>query len=411
MAEVAIACQGVWKNYRIYHQRSNTLKEKLLTQRNRYEEFWALKGIDLEVPVGTTFGIIGPNGSGKSTLLKTMARILTPDRGSVSVHGTMSSLLELGIGFHPELTGRENVYLGGSLLGLTRRDVEARFDDIIEFAGISEFLDMAVKNYSSGMYARLAFALAICVDPEVLLVDEVLSVGDENFQMRCHQRIAEFRAEGRTVVLVSHSLDAIRHLCSQAVWIDGGTIKDMGETNDVIASYLTDVHGALEEQGPVHSGHRLGSGEAVITDVQFFDHNGSGTTTFTTGRSLTVRLAYRAHKRIPNSLCCIALYRADDMTYVIGRSSKEYSENLELSGEGLVDFTLDSLPLLAGSYLMSIGIQDEGLMKVYDWHDRSYTLQVQADPSHPPEAGLVHVDGRWTVSPVSAYPATSPSAG
>jgi len=396
VADTAIAVGGVWKSYRIYHQRSNTLKEKVLSQRNHYEEFWALKDIDLEVPVGTTFGIIGPNGSGKSTLLKTMARILSPDRGTVKVNGTMSSLLELGIGFHPELTGHENVYLGGSLLGLTRRDVDARYDDIVEFAGISGFLDMAVKNYSSGMYARLAFALAICVDPEVLLIDEVLSVGDENFQMRCHQRIAEFRAEGRTVVLVSHSLEAIRHLCARAAWIDGGTIRDVGETNDVITSYLTEVHGALEESGPVHTGHRLGSGEAVITDVQFVDHTGAGTTTITTGDRLTVRLAYRADTRLTNVLCCIALYRAGDMTYVVGRSSKEHTEGLDLFGEGVIEFTMAALPLLAGTYLMSIGLQDDSLMRVYDWHDRSYSLVVQAHPSDPPEAGIVHVEGHWT---------------
>jgi ABC-2 type transport system ATP-binding protein len=410
VADIAIACAGVWKSYRIYHQRSSTLKEKIISQRNRYEEFWALKDVDLEIPVGTTFGIIGANGSGKSTLLKTMARILTPDRGSVKVQGAMSSLLELGIGFHPELTGHENIYLGGSLLGLTRRDVDTRFDAIVEFAGISEFLHMAVKNYSSGMYARLAFALAICVDPEVLLVDEVLSVGDEQFQMRCHQRIAEFRAEGRTVVLVSHSLDAIRHLCERATWIDDGMVRDIGETNDVITSYLTQVHGALEEEGPVHSGHRLGSGEAVITGVQFLDGDGAETTTFTTGRSVTVRLAYRADRAITNALCCFAVYRADDMTYVIGRSSKEHTDCLELSGDGVIELTLSTLPLLGGTYLVSIGLQDESLMRVYDWHDRSYTLQVHPDPSHPPEAGLVHVDGHWSIGPIPS-PAVSPTGG
>ena len=182
MGESAVVCEEVWKSFRIYHQRSNSLKERVITRRNHFEEFWALKDISLEIPHGATLGIVGSNGSGKSTLLKTIARILTPNKGSVHVEGRMSSLLELGTGFHPELTGRENVFLGGSVMGMSKLELNKNYSGIVEFAGIESFIDMPMKNYSSGMYARLAFALAISVDPEILVIDEVLAVGDEDFQ-------------------------------------------------------------------------------------------------------------------------------------------------------------------------------------------------------------------------------------
>ncbi len=264
MGDIAISCDGVWKSYRIYHQRAHTLKEKVLSRAHRYEDFWALKGIDLEVEAGTTIGIIGANGSGKSTLLKTLAKILTPNKGSLTVRGTISPLLELGTGFHPELTGKENVFLAGSLLGQPKKEIEKRYDGIVDFAGIETFMDIPVKNYSSGMYARLAFAVAISVDPEILIVDEVLSVGDEGFQMKCWERISELRAEGRTIVLVSHSLPTVRTLCSKAVWLEKGTVREVGKAADVVADYLAEVHHETAEQeggaGAGSHGRRYGAG-------------------------------------------------------------------------------------------------------------------------------------------------------
>jgi len=404
MQGVAIACQGVWKSYRIYHQRSHSLKEKVLSRRNVYEEFWALKGIDLEVPVGETLGIVGPNGSGKSTLLKTMARILTPNKGFVQVFGTMSSLLELGTGFHPELTGRENVYLGGSLLGQSTREIEGRYDSIVDFAGIENFMDMPVKNYSSGMYARLAFAVAISVEPEILLVDEVLSVGDESFQMRCYERIADFRAQGRTIVLVSHSLDTIRSLCSQAVWIDHGEIQEMGEAHDVVASYLGEVHREMAAHpGVSREGDRWGSGEAEITSVTL-EGGGGASGSFRTGDPMTIRVGYRADKPIDDVSCGVAIYRAETLAHVFGQNTFEAGVDLRLNGEGTIEFTVDALPLLKGPYVLTVALHDHAVKQVYDWHERRYSFIVFENPEDHHQAGMVRVDGTWRTSssPVAA---------
>ena len=396
MSDLAIRCEGVWKSYRVYHQRSHTLKEKVLSRRTRYQEFWALKDIDLEVPAGSTLGIIGPNGSGKSTLLKTMARILTPNRGSVTVRGRMSSLLELGTGFHPELTGRENLFLGGSLLGHSRRDVERLFDDIVDFAGIGRFIDMPVKNYSSGMYARLAFALAISVDPEVLLLDEVLAVGDESFQRRCFERISQFGAEGRTVVFVSHSLAAVQMLCSRGAWIQDGGIREVGDAGKVIASYVGKVDDDRAHEPPRPSGgRRSGSGEAACTEVVLLDGNAKPTTTFQTHQPFVVRISYRTDEVEDELLCAVAVHRTENLAYVFGQNSCDAGAHLVHVGTGVVEMRIDRLPLLKGSYVMSVALQDRRLTKTYDFHDREYPFVVVQNPLLPADAGFVHVPSEW----------------
>jgi len=397
MSDLAIRCESVWKSYRVYDQRSHTLKEKVLSRRTRYEEFWALKDVDLEIPAGCTLGIVGPNGSGKSTLLKTMARILTPNRGSVTVRGRMSSLLELGTGFHPELTGRENLFLGGSLLGHSRRDVEKLFDEIVDFAGIGRFIDMPVKNYSSGMYARLAFALAISVDPEILLLDEVLSVGDTSFQRRCFERISDFRADGRTVVFVSHSLDAVQMLCTRGVWIEGGSIREAGEAADVIASYVgkVDDDRAHEPPRPTAS-RRAGSGEARCSEVLLLDGRGEPATAFRTGEALTVRITYRTEDLDDELLCGIAVHRTENLAYVFGQNSWESKAPLVDRGAGVVEMRIPWLPLLKGSYVVTVALQDRGLTRMYDFHDREYSFVVVDNPLMPLEAGFVHVPSEWS---------------
>ena len=399
-AESAIRCEGVWKSYRIYDQRSHTLKEKVLSRRNRYREFWALKDIELDVPQGSTLGIVGPNGSGKSTLLKTMARILTPNRGSVSVNGSMSSLLELGTGFHPELTGRENLFLGGSLLGHSRREVERLFDEIVEFAGIGQFIDMPIKNYSSGMYARLAFALAISVDPEILLLDEVLSVGDTSFQRRCFERISEFRADGRTVVFVSHSLDAVQALCETGVWIEGGVIREIGDAAKVIASYVGKVDDDEAQAPPRLSHRRQGTREAEMTEVVLLDALGEPATTFQTGGTLTFRITYRTQKLPDELLCTIAVHRTENLAYVFGQNSCEARVHLVAEGTGVVEMKIPWLPLLKGAYVVSVALQDRGLTKTYDHHDRAYSFAVVENPTLPIEAGFVHVPSEWGAWPL-----------
>ncbi len=262
----ALAVNDLWKSYRLYHERNQYLKAAILKgRRARYEEFWALKDVDFQVPTGSTFGVIGSNGSGKSTLLKMMAGILQPEKGSVEIEGRVSALLELGAGFHPELSGQENVYLNGAILGLTKKEIELRFDDIVEFAGLADFIDTPVKNYSSGMFVRLGFAVAAHVEPDVLLIDEVLSVGDESFQRRCAEKIDEFRRDGRTIVFVSHGLGQVEQLCQDVAWIDKGDLRMIGPAAEVISAYQGDSHQAERVEG--EQGSRWGSGEAQIVGV------------------------------------------------------------------------------------------------------------------------------------------------
>ena len=389
----AVVCEGVWKSYRIYHQRSHTLKEKVLSRRNMYEDFWALRGVDLEVPEGSTFGIVGANGSGKSTLLKTIAGILTPNKGSVLVNGTISPLLELGTGFHPELTGRENVFLAGSLLGQAKRDVERRYDSIVAFAGIETFMDTPVKNYSSGMYARLAFAVAISVEPEILIIDEVLSVGDESFQNRCYERISEFRAEGRTIILVSHGLDAIRGLCSDAAWVEKGVIAEVGPTQEVVAAYLGGVDRAATSNQSMVAPGGLGSKLVEITGVHFLDESGEHASKFRTNGEMTVRMSYRSAVA-RDAVFAIAVFRAGDMAYAFGQNSSQAGLKCT-AGEGAVNFRVPSLPLLSGSYVVSVSVHDAAGTDVYDAQEHVAAFSVLANPDLPPAVGIVHVPAEW----------------
>lgn len=397
MSDIAIRCDSVWKSYRVYHQRSHTLKERLLTRRNAYEEFWALREVGFEVPAGSTLGIVGSNGSGKSTMLKVLARILTPNRGSVSINGTMSSLLELGTGFHPDLTGTENVFLASSLMGSGAQETRRRYDEIVDFAGIADFMDLPVKNYSSGMYARLAFAVAISVDPEILLIDEVLSVGDEQFQMRCFEKIAQFKAEGRTIVLVSHSLDAIRSLCQDAIWLEKGTLRSVGRSHDVVADYLDEVHHteAHQPQDVRDSGDRWGSREVEITDVTVLDAGGAPVSAVRTGEAMTIRVRYRSNEPVDDLTCGIALWHAETLTHVYGSNSGKAGTVIDVEPEGVVEFAVAALPFLKGNYQLTVALHDSLESRVFDWHERRYSLLVFDDPRAAAESGLVHVEGAW----------------
>src|SRR4051812_326148 len=243
----AIRFDGVAKRFTIHHERARSLHDALahLFQRRGWrEEFWALREVTFAVAPGEALGVIGANGSGKSTLLKLATRLLTPTHGRVRVDGRVAALLELGAGFHPELSGRDNVYLNASILGIPRRRVDERFAEIVAFAGVERFIDTPVKRYSSGMQARLGFAVAVHVDPDVLLLDEVLAVGDLQFQERCLVRIRELHAQGHTVLLVSHDLDAVQALCTQALWLHDGAVQALGPSAEVIAAYRAAQLGA-----------------------------------------------------------------------------------------------------------------------------------------------------------------------
>lgn len=242
MSQAAVVVDDVSKKFRLYKEKNDSLKTALMRgRRSVHEDFWALNDVSFEVPEGSTFGLVGRNGSGKSTLLKCLAKILYPNSGSITSRGKVASLLEVGSGFHPELSGRENVYLNGSILGMSRKDVAKKFDEIVDFSGVRKFIDQPVKNYSSGMYVRLGFSVAINVDPDVLVVDEILAVGDAAFQAKCKEKFAEFRKAGKTVILVTHSMGNIRDMCDHAAWLDNGSLVQVGDAQSVIKAYTADI--------------------------------------------------------------------------------------------------------------------------------------------------------------------------
>lgn len=239
MTKVAISINDVGKKFRIYQERNQSIKSALMKGRiSKYVDFWALRNISFTIPSGSTFGLVGSNGSGKSTLLKMLAKIYWPDEGEIQYTGKMSALLEVGSGFHPELTGRENIYLNGSILGMKRSEISERIDDIIDFSGVRDFIDQPVKNYSSGMYVRLGFSVAIHVEPDILIVDEVLAVGDAQFQAKCFERFQLLKRSGTTIVLVTHDSQAVLDLCDQAAWIEKGSIQKVGSPREIVTQYL-----------------------------------------------------------------------------------------------------------------------------------------------------------------------------
>lgn len=247
MSDIAVHVDHVSKSFRMYHERNQTIKAAIMRGRTSvHEDFWALKDVTFDVPVGSTFGLIGSNGSGKSTLLKCLANIYWPNKGSITHNGKIAAMLEVGSGFHTELSGRENIFLNGSILGMSKKEITAKFDEIVDFSGVEQFIDQPVKNYSSGMYVRLGFAVAINVDPDILVVDEVLAVGDAEFQEKCFQKFADFKAAGKTVILVSHSMESIRSMCDQAAWLNKGDLKAVGASEPTIKAYLDSLAGSSD---------------------------------------------------------------------------------------------------------------------------------------------------------------------
>ncbi len=239
MSGIAVEVDSVSKKFRLYRERNMTIKSAIMRgRRSVHEDFWALRDVSFSVPTGSTFGLIGSNGSGKSTLLKCLSKIYYPESGSISAHGRLAALLEVGSGFHHELSGRENIFLNGSILGMTKKEVTRKFDEIVDFSGVEDFIDQPVKNYSSGMYVRLGFSVAISVDPDILVVDEVLAVGDAEFQEKCRQKFVQFREEGKTVILVSHAMETVKSMCDHAAWLSHGSMVAVGEAAPTIQAYL-----------------------------------------------------------------------------------------------------------------------------------------------------------------------------
>jgi ABC-type polysaccharide/polyol phosphate transport system ATPase subunit len=391
----AIRVNEVWKNFRLYHERNNHLKAAILRgRRARYEEFWALKGVDFEIPHGATFGIIGSNGSGKSTLLKCMARILYPNKGSISVSGRLCALLELGAGFHPELSGRENVFLNGAILGMSKKDIEKRFDEIVEFAGIETFIDSPVKNYSNGMQVRLGFSIAANVEPEILLIDEVLAVGDQNFQRKCGEKIESFRAEGRTIILVSHGLSQIEQLCDQTAWLEKGVVRKIGNSVDVISEYTGESLATQAREGG-EIGTRRGNGAVRVNAVRLSDPQGAETTSFKTGDRMKIDIEYEAQRLLDDTVFSIRIntLHGNEVWTSNSRRHGQYIERLRQSGT--VSLDIPELPLLEGTYDISVLVTDKTEQRIYDWLDRQIRFDVTSGLN--PDGGIFTIGSKWAV--------------
>jgi ABC-type polysaccharide/polyol phosphate transport system ATPase subunit len=432
----AIEAINVSKVYRRYARKkqfatlkSALLKGSLIRDLQPDETFPALRGVSFTVPKGCTYGIIGRNGSGKSTLLKCVAGITRPNEGSVRVDGRISALIELGAGFHPEISGRENVFINGIMLGLSKREIQRRFDEIVEFAELTDFIDAPVKTYSSGMYMRLGFAVAIHVDPDVLLIDEVLAVGDQSFTAKCIDKFAEFRRRNKTILLVTHSLDLVERFCDRALWLDKGKTLAEGEPKRVVASYLIDVqhaeehqlarsdaaavaqaaeapHVPVDEAGAAFSPAdivsvpadmfqategRWGSREVEITDVTLLGPDGAAGHVFQAGDPLEIRLKIRVHQPTRDFAFGIGLFNADGVCCYGTNTNIENLEPAEISGEGEVRFVIARLDLVDGTYKVDVAAHKlDGYP--YDYHRLLHTFRVK---SRMKDVGIYRPPHRW----------------
>jgi ABC-type polysaccharide/polyol phosphate transport system ATPase subunit len=389
----AIRLRGVARSFRIVHDRNLTLKETVLRRRRTHAtEMWALREIDLDIPPGQAVGVVGENGSGKSTLLKLLAGIIPPQRGTVELGGSVASMLELGAGFHPDFTGRENVYMNASIHGLSEREVDARFDEIVAFAEIGDFIDMPVRTYSSGMSMRLAFAVASHVNPDVLLLDEVLAVGDEAFQRKCFARIFDFRRRGGTLVFVSHDAAAVERVCDRAIMLVDGEIVADGPPSSTLATYhrvLSDG-GDADDAGP---SDEWGTREVVIRDCRLAGGEGR-TDRFLSGARMVIEMDVEARTRIATPNFGIAVHSVDGVL-IYGTNTRLDSLHIdEIEGRATVRFIVPSLPLHEGSFVVTVAVTAQDESVVYHWLDRRLEFSVFQRESG---IGPVAMRGEWEI--------------
>jgi ABC-type polysaccharide/polyol phosphate transport system ATPase subunit len=366
-----IQFDNVSKKFTLRHERTRSFQEAALAflqgnvlslskgRGNSREELWALKDVSFSIERGRTLGIIGPNGSGKSTVLKLITRILEPTSGHIAVQGRVSALIELGAGFHPDLTGRENVYLNGSLLGFSKKEMKAKFDRIVEFSELEKFIDVPIKHYSSGMHMRLGFAVAIHVDPDVLLIDEILAVGDQAFQRRCLDKIGELKSQGVTILFVSHDLEAVQDLCDQAIWLEDGDIQQVGPSVRVVASYVAAVEEQLEarlEHQNIDGTTPTRSGMLCIRDVKMMDAEGKPRWTFRSGEPVRIQIVYDSAERLERPVFSILIHRFDGV-YISSTNTYNIDpfEVGPIEGRGELNVTVGRLDLYEGDYLLSVG--------------------------------------------------------
>ena len=402
---------NVSKYFKLDKERDRSIQEKFIRfwrrQRTHSDEFWPVRDVSFSVGPGESIGILGKNGSGKSTLLKIMTGVLLPTAGNVHVRGRIAALLELGAGFHPELTGRENIFLNGSVHGLGRKEMRRKLDSIIDFAELGEFIDMPVKHYSSGMYVRLGFAVAIHTGPDILVVDEVLTVGDQMFQQKCMERIWEMKNDGVAIVLVSHNLEEIRRLCTRAIWLQDGLARASGPALEVVDEYLmysnelyyAQRHARLQDEAeepetPVSNAKRWGTRQAEIVKVELLDAQGEVQEYFHQGDALCVRIHYQTHELIPTPAFGLAIYR-NDGTHINGPNSVAAGSHIDaIDGAGFVDYQIVQLPLNPGAFELTVAIYNRDSTVAIDHHHRMYPFHVVSNSIYN-EDGVIHLPASW----------------
>ena len=388
--DIVISVKNVEKSFKIYSDKGHTLKERLLffKQRNSYTRHEVLKGVTLEIEKGEVVGLVGHNGCGKSTLLKLMTKIIYPDKGKIEINGKISSLLELGAGFHPDMTGRENIYTNASIFGLTKKEIDNRLDDIIVFSELEEFIDSPVRTYSSGMYMRLAFSVAINVDADILLIDEILAVGDARFQAKCFNKMLELKKSGITIVIVSHDLGSIERLCNRAIWIENGKIKDEGIPHDIVAEYLDDIMNKdknekikikpkdkineqdknkeeseeknIKEKENKKDRNRTGNKDVEIIDIKLLNEKDEISDTYNSEDKLKIQVKYkRNNAKLKNSVFGFGIFRNDGLNCYGTNTFIDNFGKIKIQDEGIVEIEIEKIQLLEGEYYIDLAFVDE----------------------------------------------------
>ncbi|MFB3896563.1 MAG: ABC transporter ATP-binding protein [bacterium] len=407
-----IQLENISKKFKISTEQGKytTLKDEFLQifrlkSAPHYHWFWALEKVNLSIPQGSTIGIIGKNGSGKSTLLRIIAHILQPDTGTVKTSGRLSALIDLGAGFHPEFSGRENIYINGMILGLTKKELDRQYDSIVEFSELKEFIDNPVKTYSAGMYTRLGFAVAVNVDPDILLIDEVFAVGDASFVQKCYAKLEEFKRRGKTIVLVTHSLEAVEKWCDTAVWFHNGTLMDQGNPTRIIDAYQD--HIAKSDETRLYAAHqvraaeiqvsaesvattpapstiipaapqRWGDRKVEITAVKLYDQEQKERYLFDSGESMTIELAYRVHTPVDQPVFGIGIFREDGVRCYGTNTHIEKYQIKQLKNNGIIRCHIDALNLIEGSYYLDVAIHSpEEYAYDYIVHILSFAIRSQ----------------------------------
>lgn len=396
-AENAIEVHDIKKSFRVYLDKGRTLKELVLfSKRRKYEERQVLQGISFEVKKGEALGLIGHNGCGKSTTLKLLTRIMYPDSGTIEMRGRVSSLIELGAGFHPDMSGRQNIYTNASIFGLTRKEIDARVDNIIEFSELEAFIDNPVRTYSSGMYMRLAFAVAINVDADILLVDEILAVGDANFQAKCFNKLREIKANGTTIVIVSHSLGQIEEICERSIWIHEGKIQKEGNPREVHPAYLEYMGQKRPEAASEKvksEGERPGDGRVRIKTVEVISGKEGESNVFRTGEPVTLNISYNVVEKVEEASIGLEVYNGDGVKCYSTDTRTEKMDYIKLGRDGEIHLILENLELLNGKYTMDFSIKSKDSFPI-DSYTKAFSFEMYSDVK---DTGISRLAHKWEV--------------